>query len=288
MIRLVKYSAAILLCVALAPNSAHAISGTPMAWVSQKSGQDSLTCGLLSNPCRTFQHAHDIVDPGGEIRVKDPGEYGLLSISKSISIVNDGVGVAGISVGNGSTGILVETYPTDKVFIKGLTLIGENGAGGMGIYVKSAGNFTLTNCTIKGFTAGSSGIALYIGTATDLNFSISNSIISESSYGVYITTEPNLPSAQGVLSRVEIANNSTALVVQNFSKTILSEVNIVSNSSNPVFNSATMYMTRSVLANSATSQLSSDLGTMLYSFGDNVVKGGGFGANSITSIVPFK
>jgi hypothetical protein len=287
--RIVTTSAAILACVALAPTAARAVTDAPMAWVSAKSGQDISTCGILSNPCRTFQYAHDyIVAAGGEIRVKDAGEYGPLTIGKSISIVNDGVGVAGISVGSGGTGIKVEVLPTDKVFIKGLTLVGENGLGLNGIEVIGGGNFTLTNCTIKGFASANSGTALRIFASFDLKFSISNTIISENYFGVYISTEPILPDVRGVLSRVEIANNSIAFFVQNFSKAVLSEVNIVSNSSNPVFNSATMYMTRSVLANSATSQLSSDTNTMLYSFGDNVVKGGDYGAGSITSVEPFK
>jgi hypothetical protein len=49
-----------------------------------------------------------------------------------------------------------------------------------------------------------------------------------------------------------------------------------------------MYMTRSVLASSGTSQFAWDRGGVLRSFGDNVVKGGDYGAGSSVVIEPFK
>ena len=48
-------------------------------------GADSNPC-TFAMPCRTFQHAHDVVAPNGEIDVLDPAGYGALVITKSISI----------------------------------------------------------------------------------------------------------------------------------------------------------------------------------------------------------
>jgi hypothetical protein len=60
-------------------------------YVSAASGNDANDCNRLM-PCRTFQVAHNATLANGEITVLDPGGYGAATITKSISIVNDGVG----------------------------------------------------------------------------------------------------------------------------------------------------------------------------------------------------
>src|SRR5262245_8230402 len=67
-------------------------------------GLDSNPCTFAS-PCRTFQHAHDVVAPKGEIDVLDPAGYGSIIVQKAISI--QGHGFAGISLGNGAVGISI-------------------------------------------------------------------------------------------------------------------------------------------------------------------------------------
>src|SRR5262245_62480867 len=66
-------------------------------------GSDANPC-TFAQPCRTFQHAHDVVAAGGEIDVLDPAGYGALTIGKAISI--QGHGFAGIAV-TGFAGIAV-------------------------------------------------------------------------------------------------------------------------------------------------------------------------------------
>src|SRR5437868_5411900 len=69
-------------------------------------GNDANDCSRFAS-CRTFQAAHDKTFADGEITVLDPGGYGAVTITKSISIVNDGVGEAGALVSGGATGITV-------------------------------------------------------------------------------------------------------------------------------------------------------------------------------------
>jgi hypothetical protein len=68
--------------------------------VSAARGDDGNTCHC-SQPCRTFQRAHDQTIDQGQITVLDAGGYGRLTITKSISIVNDQVGAASIIVSGG-------------------------------------------------------------------------------------------------------------------------------------------------------------------------------------------
>src|SRR5262249_46486056 len=75
-------------------------------YVSAASGNDANDCNRLT-PCRTFQKAHDSTLAAGEVTVLDPGGYGALTIAKAISVINDGIGEAGVLVSGGLNGITV-------------------------------------------------------------------------------------------------------------------------------------------------------------------------------------
>ena len=96
-------------------------------FVSAAVGNDASDCNRLT-PCRSFQGAHDKTLPDGEITVLDPGGYGAVRITKSISIVNDGVGEASILVSGGTDGIIITaTADTGRVNLRGLTVQGTAG-----------------------------------------------------------------------------------------------------------------------------------------------------------------
>src|SRR5262245_61816233 len=63
-------------------------------------GNDANPC-TFALPCRTFQHAHDVVAANGEIDVLDPAGYGALIISKAISIQGHGFAGLAVPAGNG-------------------------------------------------------------------------------------------------------------------------------------------------------------------------------------------
>src|SRR5262245_53726971 len=86
-------------------------------------GSDANPCTFVL-PCRTFQHAHDSVAPGGEIDVLDTAGYGALTISKAISI--QGHGFSGISTSSGNA-ITINAGASDKVSLRGLLLDGLAG-----------------------------------------------------------------------------------------------------------------------------------------------------------------
>jgi len=76
-------------------------------------GNDANPC-TGGSPCKTFQHAHDVVLAGGEISVLDTGGYGTIIISKAISIVAVGV-EASIATTSGQTAITIMAGTNDKV-----------------------------------------------------------------------------------------------------------------------------------------------------------------------------
>ena len=137
-------------------------------------GNDSNNCGRTS-PCRSFAAAILLTNPGGEIATLDPVGYGAVTITKAISIINDGGGEVGINdPGAGQNAITINAGPSDVVTLKGLTLNGVN-SGNDGIKFTSGGTLNVQNCAIRGFTdAGIKFLPTASSTLTILDTIVSN------------------------------------------------------------------------------------------------------------------
>ena len=134
-------------------------------------GDDANPCTFAS-PCKSAQHAHDVVKAGGEMRMLDQGSYGLLTITKSISIQGDGHG--GIAAQSGGTAITVNGAAGDIVNLRGLIIEGF-GSGGTGtaIQFNSGGALDIQDCIIRRF----SSFGINIATGTSASFSVLNTTI---------------------------------------------------------------------------------------------------------------
>src|SRR6478609_5006212 len=126
-------------------------------WVSGV-GDDANPCSRTA-PCKTFAGAISKTAPGGEINVLDPGGFGAVTITKSISIISVGF-EAGVLVA-GTNGIVVSVADADKVLLEGLDIEGL-GTGLNGITIVGGGKTTIRRCSIRNFTQN--GINL-VGTA---------------------------------------------------------------------------------------------------------------------------
>jgi hypothetical protein len=140
--------------------------------------------------------------------VLDPAGYGPVTISKSVSIINDGVGEAGVTVTSLSYGIEVNLAAGGVVNLRGLTLVGSGvGAGGIS-FSDAGGGATLNvqNCVIRGFRF--EGINSIAFAGSTLN--ISDTIISNNGrMGMWL--EGNGPDTNGGfvanLTRVQAIGN---------------------------------------------------------------------------------
>lgn len=110
-------------------------------------GTDTGACGLPA-PCRSFAYAIGQTVAGGDITVLDPAGYGPVTITKAISIINEGVGEAGITSTSGD-GITIGAGAADIVNLRGLTLVGVGGANG--ITFNTGGTLNMQNDVIRGF-----------------------------------------------------------------------------------------------------------------------------------------
>src|SRR5438045_2009559 len=167
-------------------------------WVSGV-GDDVNPCSRTA-PCKTFAGAIVKTTVGGEIDALDPGAFGPVIISKSITI--DGTGVlAGILAvrGNGITIDSKETMNLISVRLRGLSIIGL-GSGDNGINVVAARRVVIEDCVVDGFAK--SGINVEAGAVFVKNTAIRNNVV-----GVRATA-----GAQVGLTDIELVFNVTALI----------------------------------------------------------------------------
>ena len=116
-------------------------------WVSGV-GDDANPCSRTA-PCKTFAGAISKTATGGEINVLDPGGFGGVTITKSISIIAEYV-EAGVLV-SGTNAIIVNAPAGSKVLLKGLDIEGL-GTGLDGVKFLGAGQLYIINCSIRNFT----------------------------------------------------------------------------------------------------------------------------------------
>jgi hypothetical protein len=144
--------------------SAPAFAQATRTWVSGV-GDDANPCSRTA-PCKTWAGAISKTANGGEIDALDPGGFGGLTITKSITLDGGGGQVASTLVA-GVSGINVVAQPTDVVTIRnvrfdGLLGNGSNSAnaGTNGVNFTAGQRLELRNVDIFGFNTTAVNVAL--------------------------------------------------------------------------------------------------------------------------------
>jgi hypothetical protein len=129
-----------------------AFGASDRTWVSGMgdNANTAVNCSR-AKPCATFTAALSVTNAGGEIDVLDPGSFGAVIITQSVSIVADGVLGGVLQNTSGFDGIVVNTVSTDVVVLRGLTIEGA-GSGSNGISFNDSGALHIENCTINRFS----------------------------------------------------------------------------------------------------------------------------------------
>jgi hypothetical protein len=116
-------------------------------WVSGV-GDDANPCSRTA-PCKTFAGAISKTATAGEINVLDPGGFGAVTITKSITISSEGF-EAGVLATLGSSGIIVNAPASSVIVLRGLDIEGL-GTGAHGIRFLAGGSLHVEDCTINNF-----------------------------------------------------------------------------------------------------------------------------------------
>lgn len=123
-------------------------------WVSGV-GDDVNPCSRTA-PCKTFAGAISKTAAGGEIDALDPGGYGAVTITKSITI--DGGGTLASILSSGVNGVIVNdgSSASPNTIVVTLRRLSINGAGTTlginGVRIISALKVNVQNCIIFGFS----------------------------------------------------------------------------------------------------------------------------------------
>ena len=135
-------------------------------------GDDVNPCSRTA-PCKTFAGAISKTAADGAINVLDPGGYGAVTITKSITI--DGGGVLAHILASGTNGVVVNAGVNDVVVLRGLYISGA-GNGTNGIRYLAGKAVFVEDTTIDRFRAGTGrGIDVQHGGTGQLH--VSNSVI---------------------------------------------------------------------------------------------------------------
>jgi hypothetical protein len=147
-------------------------------WVSGV-GDDANPCSRTA-PCKTFAGAISKTAPAGEINVLDPGGFGAVTITKSITISSENF-EAGVLV-SGTNGIIVSAGVNDVVILRGLDIEGL-GTGLDGIKFNSGAALHIENCHINNFTNFAVEFVPIAPSPTVTRLFIKDSIIRENGSG---------------------------------------------------------------------------------------------------------
>jgi hypothetical protein len=159
----------------------------PRAFVSIN-GNDLNPCSA-AQPCRSFNQALTVVQPGGEIVVQDSGGYSTgFTITQSVTIDAAGFNASVISTGPGDL-CTVNAGASDRVVLRGISFHGA-GIGSSAINVAKVGSLYVEHCSIAEF--GVDGVRVLNGgnlfvTDTDVRKCFEGLLVGTSS-----TTPANL------------------------------------------------------------------------------------------------
>ena len=183
--------------------SAPASAQATRTWISGV-GDDVNPCSRTA-PCKTFQGAISKTAAGGEINCLDPGGFGGLTITKSISLICDYT-EAGILV-SGTNGFIINGTNI-SVVISGFDFegLGNSVSPGInGINFLNGASLIVRNTKIRGFR---NGYGINFSPSSNAQLFVEDTIISDSGSATTVTTGGiNVAPAAGMTARVTVRNS---------------------------------------------------------------------------------
>jgi hypothetical protein len=181
-------------------------------WVSGV-GDDANPCSRTA-PCKTFAGAIAKTATFGEINCLDPGGFGAVTITKSITISCE-AGTAGVLV-SGTNGIVVNVAATDNVYLRGLDFQGLT-TGLSGILFLNGGSLHVEKCLIHQFNSSSAGFGINFApsAASTSELFVSDTVIADNGTGTIgaglLIAPTGSANVSAVMTRVRVENNSVGL-----------------------------------------------------------------------------
>jgi hypothetical protein len=270
-------------------------------------GSDSNPC-TFGSPCKTFQHAHDVVADTGEITAIDSAGFGPLVITKGVTVTSPNGVEAGIAVPSGGTGITINTSTNASVTLRGLTLdgffSGQNGIAWMA--TGPGGELNIIDCVVKGFTNDGIQVKPAFGAPAGGGMLVSNSIVMDNFInGIEINPQNSSTEIIYTIDRTTVSGNGegnggndSGILINSGSGTVagsLSSVRVLRNNNKGVTyigsgSSANNYITSSDLILNGAGDFNLSGSNVVYLFGANtitLINNAGTVSSDGTNDVPF-
>src|SRR5262245_52234408 len=204
-------------------------------WVSGV-GDDANPCSRTA-PCKTFAGAISKTANPGEIDCLDPGGFGAVTITKSVTL--DGSGTFGSILASGTTGVIINGAGIN-VTLRGLSIQGVGAAAGLtGVRIVNANNVHIINCTIQGFTAGVARGIDDQRTGGGRLFVV-NTVVRDNGTGIQLRPSAGATAILGFIDRCTITGNTSSGVLAGAGSRVSVSNSLVSgNSVNGLVSNAT-------------------------------------------------
>lgn len=191
----------------MAMTAAPASAQATRTWVSGV-GDDVNPCSRTA-PCKTFAGAISKTATDGEINCLDPGGFGGLTITKSISIVCQYTEGGVLSAGAGVNGFVVNATSSSRIYLRGLDFHGA-GSAQNGLRVLVAGSVTMEDSVIRSYNASlGNGISFQPSGTTNLtlnNVTLDNNGLGAGGAGILVQPT-GTGSGRVVMNNVRVTNN---------------------------------------------------------------------------------
>jgi hypothetical protein len=201
-----RASAVVALSLAFAPLARAQATRT---WVSGV-GDDVNPCSRTA-PCKTFAGAISKTAAGGEISVLDPGGYGGVTITKSMTI-DGGTGAGwGSILASGTSAVIINAAGID-VTLRNLSINGgaPTAPGVNGVRILNANRVSIENCQIFNFTGGTNpgGIRDERTNAAPKKLFVKDTVVRNNAVGIAVI--PTNAFTTGALVNVHAVGNNGA------------------------------------------------------------------------------
>jgi hypothetical protein len=240
-------------------------------WVSGV-GDDANPCSRTA-PCKTWAGAISKTAACGEIDALDPGGFGAVTITKSITL--DGTGTLASILASLTTGIIINATNTDVITIRGLSI---NGAcnGIRGINILQAKTVNVEDCVIFRFT--NEGI---LATDSDgLQLNVRNSVIRDNT-GDGIGASSTATQVKGSLVNSSFNGNANGLHAKINSRISAENCSFSGNTGNGVLadgGTGVGNISNSLIANNGTNGVNGGSGGVIRINGCDIHANNGSGA----------
>ena len=194
-------------------------------WVSGV-GDDANPCSRTA-PCKTWAGAISKTAACGEIDALDPGGFGAVTITKSITL--DGTGTFASILASLTTGIIINAAASDVITIRGISINGFcNGIRGMNII--QAKEVNVEDCVIFRFV----NEGILVNTSATMQVNVRNTVIRDNVVAGISVNSTGANIVKGSLINSSFVGNGVGLLAKKGSRIHADHCNISGSTGNGV------------------------------------------------------